>query len=80
MKKRRARLQLNDEQQLILGFVLVILLAISMLYCLGFASVAVRQTWVGSPLPTVDTSVPDEGTPLPATVFVEPTVTGATLP
>jgi hypothetical protein len=79
VKKRRAGLQLSDEQLLILGFVLVILLAISMLYCLGFASIAVRQTWVGSPLPTVDTNVPNEGTALPATVIVEPTG-GATPP
>jgi hypothetical protein len=80
VKKRRAKLQLNDEQQLILGFVLVILLAISMLYCLGFASIAVRQTWVDAPLPEVDTNALDEGTLLPSTVIVEPTGTGATLP
>ena len=77
MKKRR-KLQLNDEQQLILGFLLVILLAVSMLYCLGFASIAVRQTWENTPLPWNDTSTPEESTSVPSTVIVEPTDDSAT--
>jgi hypothetical protein len=42
---------LNERQQLILGFVLIILLAISMLYCLGFASVILHKVWENGPLP-----------------------------
>jgi hypothetical protein len=80
VKKKRARFQLSDEQQLIVGFLLVILLAISMLYCLGFASIAVRQTWDSAPLPWNDTSTPEESTGLPSTVIVEPTETSAASP
>jgi hypothetical protein len=71
-------LQLNDEQQLILGFLLVILLAVSMLYCLGFASIAVRQTWENAPLPWNDAGTPEESTGVPSTVIVEPTDASAT--
>ena len=42
VKRKHLNLQLTERQQLIIGFVLVILVAISMLYCLGFASVALR--------------------------------------
>ena len=50
MKRKRLEPQLTERQQLIIGFVLVILVAISMLYCLGLASVALRQAWEQSPL------------------------------
>ncbi len=43
--------KLTDEQLLILGLLLVVLLAISMLYCLGFASLAIRDNWQRAPLP-----------------------------
>ena len=76
MKKRPVKLQLSDEQLLFLGFVLVILLAISMLYCLGFASIAVRQTWENAPVPLGDTSTPGETTALPSPMAIEPTGTG----
>ena len=42
---------LSERQQLILGLLLVILLAISMLYCLGLASMMLRQAWETAPLP-----------------------------
>jgi hypothetical protein len=80
VKKRRAKLQLNDEQQLILGFVLVILLAVSMLYCLGFASIMVRQTWEDAPLPGYGTASLEEGTSVSTTVIAEPTQTGTPPP
>ena len=50
MKRKQLDLQLTEQQQVIIGFVLVILVAISMLYCLGLASVALRQAWEQSPL------------------------------
>lgn len=80
MKGRVSRPALSERQQLILGLVLVILLAISMLYCLGVASMVLRQAWESGPLPwetaspAVDTvevpsnptlEVPDNGTSLP---------------
>lgn len=80
VKKKRARLQLSDEQLLILGFLLVILLAVSMLYCLGFASIAVRQNWEKAPLPWNGASAPAGSTTTPFTVIVEPTDGGATPP
>lgn len=68
MKKRRPRLQLTEEQQLILALLLVILLAVSVLYCLGFASLALRQIWEDLPLPWNETPPPPqeiETTPTP---------------
>jgi len=50
VKQERLNPQLTERQQLIIGFVLVILVAISMLYCLGLASVALRHAWEQSPL------------------------------
>ena len=80
MKRKRTKLQLSDEQLMILGFLLVILLAVSMLYCLGFASIAVRQTWENAPLPWNDESSPYESTAAPSTTVAEPTVDGTTPP
>jgi hypothetical protein len=60
VKRRRLRLQLTDEQQLIVALLLVILLAVSMLYCLGFASLALRQTWENLPLPWNETLQPPQ--------------------
>jgi len=45
------KIQLNDEQQLALAILLVILVAISFLYCLGFASLVLRENWDKAPLP-----------------------------
>jgi hypothetical protein len=75
--KRRHRLQLSDEQQLIVGVLLVILLAISLLYCLGFASIAVRHTWENAPLPWNDAGSQEGSTSAPSPPIVEPTDPGA---
>jgi hypothetical protein len=80
VKKKRTKLQLNDEQLMILGFLLVILLAVSMLYCLGFASIAVHQSWDNAPMPWNDAGGPDESATAPSTTIVEPTDAGATSP
>jgi hypothetical protein len=80
VKKRRLKLELSEEQQLILGIILVILLAISMLYCLGFASMALQQTWRDSPLPWQDSSTPGEGPSLPTVTLSEPTAAGTASP
>jgi hypothetical protein len=76
--KKRYKLQLNDEQQLLVGVLLVVLLAVSILYCLGFASIAVHRTWDSAPLPWNDTNTPGDSTGAPTTVIIEPTDTGAT--
>ena len=74
MKRKRLNLQLTERQQLVIGFVLVILVAISLLYCLGFASVALRQAWESGPLPWGENNnYPEESTVLPPTPVVEPT-------
>jgi hypothetical protein len=49
VKRQRFRVQLTYRQQLVLALMLVILLAISLLYCLGLASVALRQALENSP-------------------------------
>lgn len=69
---------MSDEQQLIVGVLLVILLAISILYCLGFASIAVRQAWDNAPPSWNDSLPPEDTTDTPGTVIVEPTEAGAT--
>jgi hypothetical protein len=50
VKRKRLIPKLTERQQLIIGIVLVVLVAISMLYCLGLASVALRQAWESGPL------------------------------
>mgnify|MGYP001813929169 FL=1 len=73
VKPRRLNLQLTERQQLIIGFVLVILVAMSMLYCLGFASIALRNAWESGPLPWSESNnYPVESTELPPTLSVEP--------
>lgn len=60
VKRRRFRVRLTDEQQLILALLLVVLLAVSMLYCLGFASLVLRQTLENTPIPSNGTILPAE--------------------
>ena len=79
MKRKRLNLQLTERQQLVIGFVLVILVEISLLYCLVFASVALRQAWESGPLPWGETNnYPEESTVLPPTPLVEPEDSEAT--
>ncbi len=73
MKRKRLNLQPSERQQLILGILLVILLAISILYCLGFASMVLLQAWENAPLPWNVTDTLEEGLDLTATPVVEPT-------
>jgi hypothetical protein len=61
MKRRRRKIEITEEQQMILGILLVILLAISLLYCLGFASLVLRQAWEDGPLPWEGESLNREG-------------------
>lgn len=78
MKRKQLDLQLTERQQVIIGFVLVVLVAISMLYCLGLASVALRQAWEQSPLQLNDSeSYPfEEMLDLTPEPIVAPTDTG----
>jgi hypothetical protein len=80
VKQRQNKLQLTEKQQLILGLMLVILVAVSMLYCLGFASLALRQVWENAPLPWDVTGPPGESTDLPAATLVPPLATGTVSP
>ena len=74
VKPKRLNVQLTERQQVVIGFVLVILVAISMLYCLGFASVALRNAWESGPLPWGENNdYPVESTALPLTPLIEPT-------
>jgi hypothetical protein len=66
VKRPRLRVQLSEEQQVILAVLLVVLLAISTLYCLGLASVALRHNLVNTPLPSNGTELPEEGIELPS--------------
>ena len=78
MKRKHLSLQLTERQQVLIGFVLVILVAISMLYCLGFASVALRQTWENSPLLwNQNNGYSEGGTELLGTPLAEPADSGA---
>jgi len=50
-KRRRLGLALTERQQLVLVLILVVLLAASLLYCLGFGSLTLRQVWENVPVP-----------------------------
>lgn len=60
MKLPRLRIHVSDEQQLALAILLVILVAVSFLYCLGFASLVLRENWDKAPLPW-DEAPPSSG-------------------
>ena len=77
MKRKHLNLQLTERQQVVIGFVLVILVAISMLYCLGFASVVLRSAWESSPLLwNENNNYPEVSTDPPRTPLVEPADSG----
>jgi hypothetical protein len=79
VKRKRFSLQLNEQQQLILGVVLVILLAISMLYCLGLASLILRDAWENIPMPAEDATPFEEELDQPVPT-VEPSGDGIVPP
>ncbi len=56
--KRRPSFELTDEHYLILALLLVILLAISLLYCLGFASLSLRHALDSTPSPGTSIATP----------------------
>jgi len=72
----KRRFEISDEQQLVLGLLLALLIAISLLYCLGFASMALRQAWQAMPLPWSEEVEPaltptfgPEASPTPSALF-----------
>jgi len=76
-----SRALLTERQQLILGLLLVVLLAVSLLYCLGFASLAIRQNWEKAPLPWSGTSAATTTSGNPASVTSpEPPAAGTAAP
>ncbi|MFN2290552.1 MAG: hypothetical protein ACK2UC_05100 [Anaerolineae bacterium] len=79
MKRRHPRIELTDDQHLFLAILLVILVAVSMLYCLGLGGLMLRDTWQQT-LPLIDgTEVPVEELPVAPTLLAPP-VTSPTLP
>ena len=58
MRRTPWDLRLTERQLLILGLILAVLVATSVLYCLGFASVALRDTLSGTSLPLDATFLP----------------------
>lgn len=68
--------KLTERQLLILSLVLVVLVATSVLYCLGIASVALRDTLSGTSLPLDATFLPLQDLELtPGTPLLAPTPT-----
>jgi hypothetical protein len=63
VKQQRVRPALSEHQQVAIAIILVILLASSVLYCLGFGSVVARQLLESRP--------PAAGTPEPGAVELE---------
>ena len=80
MKLRRPRFEITERQQLILGILFIILLAISILYCLGFASLVARQAWENAPAPLTGSQVPAEEIDLTALPLPEEITATLTAP
>jgi hypothetical protein len=75
MKGKGFRPQLDPQQQLVLALVLIVLVAVSLLYCLGFASVVLRKTWENAPLPWNEVNPTSVFLDLSPLLEIEPTVT-----
>jgi hypothetical protein len=80
VKLRRSRFEVNERQQLILGILVIILLSISILYCLGLASLAARQAWENIPAPWAGSQVPVEEIDLTAFPLTEQITATLTAP
>jgi hypothetical protein len=81
LKRRRLNVQLSEEQQVILAVLLVILVAVSMLYCLGLASLALREGWQDAPIPWSDTDLLEENIEtVPILPSIEVTLPAPALP
>jgi len=52
LKRPDVRIELSERQILILALLLVILIATSLLYCVGLGSLVLRQAWRNTPFPT----------------------------
>jgi len=75
MKRKGFGPQLGPQQQLILTLVLIVLVAVSLLYCLGFASLLLRNAWENAPLPWNGASPTAEIMDLTPVPEIEPIVT-----
>jgi hypothetical protein len=60
---------LTERQQLILALLLVILVAISLLYCLGLGSLVLRQAWRDTTLPWDDTNPVEQNVEMTPTLL-----------
>lgn len=75
---KRKRRSLTEEQQLILGLLLVILVAVSLLYCLGLTSLALHRAWENTQLPWSETEPPPENLDVGLTPTALPTTPSPT--
>ena len=80
MKRQRLSIELSEEQQLILALLVVILVAVSMLYCLGFASVVLRENWVNAPFSLDENDSSLEEAPMSSEPIREPTLQATEVP
>jgi hypothetical protein len=72
VKRHRARIELTDDQHLFLAILLVVLVALSMLYCLGLGGLMLRDTWQQT-LPLINgTQLPIEELPVAPTLLAPP--------
>jgi len=74
VKEKRPNVRLSERQQVILAVLLVILVATSMLYCVGLASIALRNSWENASLPWSASDLPAEIRELPATLLPPETI------
>ncbi len=73
MKRQRLTFQLTYRQHLTLAVILVFLLAVSLLYCLGFASLALHRAWDANALPGNGNASPVNGLDVPFAPFPQAT-------
>jgi hypothetical protein len=74
MKEKRPNVRLSERQQVILAVLLVIFVATSMLYCVGLASIALRNYWESASLPWSASDLPAEILELPGTLLPPETI------
>ena len=61
MKRRPSRLELTERQQMFLALLLVLMVAVSFLYCLGLASMALGRSWQEGTPPWGESPLPEGG-------------------
>ena len=75
MKRKGFGPHLGPQQQMVVAIVLIVLVAVSMLYCLGFASIVLHNAWENAPLPWNEVNPTGEIIDLSPLPDFEPTAT-----